>query len=86
MAGVTGWTAAFVLLLPAFAIPVVAALRGGTADRLAAVPLAGGVATVLLALITFVFDQSSFIDIALCLALLTLPGTLVLALFLERWL
>ena len=47
---------------------------------------AGGVATILLALVTFVFDQSSFIDIALCLALLTLPGTLVLALFLERWL
>jgi len=44
------------------------------------------VATVLLALATFAFDQSSFIDIALCLALLTLPGTLVLALFLERWL
>ena len=82
----TAWTVAFVLLLPAFAVPVMAALRGGTADRLAAVPLAGGVATMLLALTTFVFDQSSFIDIALCLALLTLPGTLVLALFLERWL
>ena len=49
-------------------------------------PLAGGVATILLALLTFVFDRSSFIDIALCLALLTLPGMLVLALFLERWL
>ncbi len=82
----TDWTVAFVLLLPAFAVPVAAALRGGTAERLAAVPLAGGVATLLLALVTFVFDQSSFIDIALCLALLTLPGTLVLALFLERWL
>ena len=35
---------------------------------------------------TFAFDQSSFIDLALTLALLTLPGTLVMALFLERWL
>ncbi len=86
MADLTDWAIAVVLLLPAFAIPVVAALRGGTVDRLVALPLAGGVATLLLALVTFVFDQSSFIDIALCLALLTLPGTLVMALFLERWL
>ena len=86
MAGVTDWTIAFLLLLPALAIPIVAALRGGTADRLAAVPLAGSMATLLLILVTFVFDQSSFIDIALCLALLTLPGTLALAMFVERWL
>ena len=82
----TNWAIAFVLLLPAFAIPVLAALQGGTVDRAAALPLAGGVATLLLGLGTFVFGQSSFIDIGLCLALLTLPGTLVVALFLERWL
>ena len=81
----TDWTIAFIALLPAFAIPVLAALRGTTAHRLAAVPLAGSVATMLLVLVTFVFDQSSFIDIALCLALLTLPGTLAFATFLERW-
>ena len=81
----TDWTVAFIALLPAFAIPVFAALRGTAAHRLAAVPLAGSVATILLALVTFVFDQSSFIDIALCLALLTLPGTLAFAIFLERW-
>ena len=81
----TDWAIAFAALLPAFAIPVVLGLRGGTAARLAAVQLASSVATILLALITFVFDQSSFIDIALGFALLTLPSTLVLALFLERW-
>ncbi len=81
----TDWTIAFIALLPAFAIPVLAALRGTTAHRLTAVPLAGSVATMLLVLVTFVFDQSSFIDIALCLALLTLPGTLAFAIFLERW-
>lgn len=81
----TDWTIAFIALLPALAIPVFAALRGSTAHRLAAMPLAGSVATILLVLVTFVFDQSSFIDIALCLALLTLPGTLAFAIFLERW-
>lgn len=86
MAVVTNWSMAFVALLPAFAIPVVTGLRGGTAARLVGVQLASGVAIILLTLVTFVFDQSSFVDIALSLALLTLPGTLVLALFLERWL
>lgn len=81
----TNWAIAFAALLPAFAIPVAMGLRGGTAERLVAVQLASSVATILLALITFVFDQSSFIDIALGFALLTLPGTLALALFLERW-
>ena len=81
----TNWMVTCIALLPALAIPVVAALRGSTAHRLAALPLAGSVATILLVLVTFVFDQSSFIDIALCLALLTLPGTLAFALFLERW-
>jgi multisubunit Na+/H+ antiporter MnhF subunit len=35
---------------------------------------------------TFAFDQGSFIDLPLALALLALPGTLAMALFLERWL
>ena len=82
----TSWSLAFIALLPAFAIPALAALRGGTIDRLTALPIAGAVACILLVLSTFVFDQSSFVDIALCLALLTLPGTLALSLFLERWL
>ena len=58
VAGLTNWSIAFVLLLPAFAIPVLAAVRGGTVDRLVALPLAGAVAALLLALVTFVFDQA----------------------------
>ena len=82
----TPWMLATLALVPAFAIAVIAAGRGGTAGRLVAVQLATSVAVLLLALMTFAFDQSSFIDLALTLALLTLPGTLVIALFLERWL
>lgn len=81
----TMWEAAVAALLPAFAIPVLAALRGGSGDRLAAVQLASSVATIVLALMTFAFDQSSFIDLALAVPLLTVPGTLVFTLFLERW-
>ena len=81
----TVWDAAIVALLPAFAIPVWAALRGGSAGRLAAIQLASSVFTIILVLMTFAFDQSSFIDVALAVPLLTVPGTLVFTLFLERW-
>lgn len=81
----TMWEIAVVALLPALSIPVLAALRGGSGGRLAAVQLASSVATVILALMTFAFDQSSFIDLALAVPLLTIPGTLVFTLFLERW-
>lgn len=82
----TSWMAATVALVPALAIPALAACRGGTAARLVAVQLATAVATLVLALMTFAFDQPAFIDLALTLALLTLPGTLLIAMFLERWL
>lgn len=82
----TAWMLATIALVPAFAFPALAGCRGGTAGRVVAVQLATCVATLTLILMTFAFDQSSFIDLALTLALLTLPGTLVIALFLERWL
>ncbi len=82
----TGWELAAAALVPALAVPVLAACRGRTGDRLAAIQLATGVSTVLLALMTFAFDQSSFVDLALAVPLLTVPGTLACTLFLERWL
>ena len=82
----TPWMAATIVLVPALAIPALAACRGSTAERLVAVQLATCVATLILVLMTFAFDQSSFVDLALTLALLTLPGTLIIATFLERWL
>ena len=82
----TPWMLATLALMPPFAIAATAAARGGTAGRLVAVQLATSVAILVLALMTFAFDQGSFIDLALTLALLTLPGTLVIAFFLERWL
>jgi multicomponent Na+:H+ antiporter subunit F len=83
---VTGWELAAAALVPALAIPVLAASRGRTGDRLAAIQLASSVFTILLAVMTFAFDQSSFIDLALAVPLLTLPGTLACTVFLERWL
>lgn len=82
----TSWMLATLALVPAFAIPAVAACHGATAGRLVAVQLASSLAILILTLMTFAFDQSSFIDLALTLALLTLPGTLLIAMFVERWL
>ena len=86
MTGAAPWLAAVIALLPALFVPMIAALRGSAGQRLVAVQLATSLAAVILALMTFVFEQPSFIDLALTLAFLTLPGTLVFALFLERWL
>ena len=82
----TPWTLALLALLPALAVPAIFACQGGTAGRLAAVQLTTSITTLMLVLMTYAFDQTSFIDLALTLALLAPPGTLVITLFLERWL
>ena len=82
----TAFLAATLGLLPPLAVAVVAAGRGAVAGRLVAVQLASSLAITLLVLLSFVFDQPSSIDLALTLALLGLPGTLLMAFFLERWL
>ncbi len=82
----TMWMGASIGLLPPVAAALVAALHGPVGQRLVAVQLATALASLLLALMTFAFDQPSFLDLSLTLAFLSLPGTLLMALFLERWL
>jgi multicomponent Na+:H+ antiporter subunit F len=82
----TAWMLAVIALLPPLVVAVAAASRGGAAGRFVAVQLGTAVTTPLLVLMTFAFDQPALIDVALTLALLSLPGTLVLSMFLERWL
>jgi len=83
---VSVWMLAILALLPVFALAVAAALRGRLGERFVAVQLASGLSIPMLVLMTFAFDQSALIDLALALALLSLPGTLLLAMFMERWL
>jgi len=82
---VTPWLVAIIALLPALAVPLWTAARGRLADRLVAVQLASTIAAVIMTLMSFAFDQSSLIDLSLTLAFLSLPGTLLLAIFVERW-
>jgi multisubunit Na+/H+ antiporter MnhF subunit len=80
------WIGAAIAMVPALMVPLWVAARGSTANRLVAVLLA----TVLTCLSGFVFsfasDQPSIVDLFLALGLLSLPGSLLMAHFLERWL
>jgi len=80
------WFVMVLLLLPAFGVAVFAGCRGLATPRLVAMQLASSLAGFLLIGMTFAFHQAAFIDLPLSLALLTLPGMLLLTLFLERWL
>ncbi len=86
VADVTGWDVAALALLPPLGVAVVVAGRGAVPNRLVAVQLATSLTVLLLIIVSFADDQPATIDLALTLALLALPGTLVMALFLERWL
>lgn len=86
MAGINSWMAAALALLPVLCVGVLFALSAGEAGtRMIAAQFAAGITCLMLALLSFAFDQPSFIDLALALAMLSLPGTLAIALFLERW-
>lgn len=86
MAGLTPWLVAAVGFLPALTVTTLMCARGTLGQRLAAVQLAGALAILLLAVMTFAFAEASSMDLALTLALLGLPATLLYAVFLERWL
>jgi multisubunit Na+/H+ antiporter MnhF subunit len=80
------WLWSAVGLIPPLGVGLWTMSHGSVANRLVALQLTSALTIVLLAALTFTFDQASSIDLALTLTFLTLPGTLVFALFTERWL
>jgi multicomponent Na+:H+ antiporter subunit F len=80
------WQLASVGLLPPLLCGLLAAGRGRAGMRLIAVQLVSSLGTLLLLALTFAFDAPSSVDVALTLAVLSLPGVVVLLLFFERWL
>lgn len=79
------WTWAILALLPPLVLSVALTWRGRPGQRLAAYQLATTIGVLMLTLLTFATDQASVIDLALTTVLLGLPGTLLLSVFLERW-
>lgn len=82
----TVWLAATIALLPPLALACFIAATSRTGDRLVAVQLATAITAFMLVLMSFAFKRDFLVDLPLTLTLLSLPGTLLLALFLERWL
>jgi multicomponent Na+:H+ antiporter subunit F len=80
------WLLAAFGLLPPLLVAVVASGTGAIHQRLVAAQLVAALAVLLLIALSFAFDQASSFDLALTLALLGLPGTLLFAVFAERWL
>jgi multisubunit Na+/H+ antiporter MnhF subunit len=81
----TLWTAAILALMPPLVLAVAMSWRGRPGQRFTAYQFAGTVTVAILTLLTFATDQPSVTDLALTLVILTLPGTLLLSVFLERW-
>lgn len=82
----TTWLIASILLVPPLAVPLVVAFRDQTNGRLAAIQFASVIFVFLLTTLTFAFQQSTFIDLAVSFALLSMIATYLFALFYERWL
>ena len=82
----SAWSIGVWALLPAFAVPIVAATRGTVAARTVAVQLATALAITLLMAMSFAFDQDSYVSLAEALAMMNVAGTLVVAVTVERWL
>jgi multisubunit Na+/H+ antiporter MnhF subunit len=60
--------------------------RAPLSDALVALQMANGLCVLVLLLIAQGMARPSFFDLALALALLSFPGTLLFAHFFERWL
>ncbi|HEY1794699.1 MAG TPA: hypothetical protein VGG57_01135 [Stellaceae bacterium] len=86
MAELTHWLVAAIALLPAVGVAVYGCGVGSLHSRLAAAQLAGGIGMAVLVTMSVAFGQPSSIDLAVMLCLLTVPASLLIALFVERWL
>ena len=94
MAGVTGslppggsaaWCVALLLLLPPLGAALFMSWRGPVGTRFVGAQLAGAVGTVAMAVLTFAFDQSSSVDLAVTFGVLAVTASLLYAVFVERW-
>lgn len=82
----TAWTWTALALMLALLPPAFVIVVRGTFDRLIALQFAGTVTTLALVVLAVAFGESSIVSLALALALLTLPGSLVFIDIYERWL
>lgn len=73
------------LLFIPFAVIVYVAVTADAVRRFIAMQMAGVLGTIILALLSTVFAQPQFFELALVGALLSIGGAFVYSHFLERW-
>lgn len=79
------WLSIFALLPPLVA-GLFAAHRGPLRARPLAIQFIGTLVAIVFVLIALAMQQPSYVDLALTLSVLSLPGTLAYAFYMERWL
>ena len=80
------WLLAAAVLMAGLVPCGVVLVREDLPDRLVAVELGGTLSVLILLLLAQGFGRPTFYDLALTLAFLSLPASLVFARVLERWL
>jgi len=81
---VSAWELAALGLLVALMPCGLVCARAPTMDRLVALQLATNIASLLLLVLARVYERSIYFDVALVLAVLSFPGTLLFVRLLER--
>lgn len=76
---------AIIALLPPLVAGLIAARRGPLPTRPLAIQFIGTIVAIVFVLISLAMQQPSYIDLALALTLLGLPGTLAYTFYMERW-
>lgn len=79
------WTLAAIALLVAYLPAGWVCVRGAPMDRLIGFQMGGILTLVLLLVVSEVTARPSFVDLAIVLSVLSLPGGLALARVMERW-
>jgi multicomponent Na+:H+ antiporter subunit F len=80
------WTLATAALMLGLACCMIACLRSRFSGGLVAYELASALSAMCIAALGEVFGRAPWFDLAIAMALLSLPGGLVFAVFLDRWL
>lgn len=82
----TAWIVCGAALAACLVWPGLVLVRARLGAALVAVQAASVLASLALFALSLGFGQFAFVDLSLTLALLSLPGALVFAYFVERWL
>ena len=76
---------AIIALLPPLLVGAIAAWRGPLRTRPLAIQFVSTLVAIVFVLIALAMRQPSYIDLALTLTLLGLPGTFAYSFYMERW-